>query len=192
MNNKAIHWQRIEQLLPKIEAAAYRRYPHSVSEFIAEGIDALLALPLAEIDPDSPQSHTDSYLVQRAVFAGQRKLWQQYSSEWQFADLVDAEVDEEWQLQFPDTSHDQDEAESDLAETIEEVAQQFTAQELELFQILRQAIASDDADLFFQNGKLRQAVLVGRGGFSRSGLSRAVNGLRDKLGPLAVGRALAA
>jgi hypothetical protein len=203
-----VHWQRIISLLPKIEAAARRRYPHSVPEFMDAGIDALLALPLPEIDPDSPQAHTDSYLVQRAVFAGQRLLWPEFArGVWEFTDLAGPDGEWEWWLQaalsqgttgdeaWPvpntDPADNLTDDSGELAEAMERLVQQLPPQERQLFYLIQEAVTAGDEALFFQSGQVKQIGLAQQSGISRSRLNRTFNSLRQAFAPLAQGTAAA-
>lgn len=185
--NHTIHWQRITDLLPKLEAAAYRRYPQDAKEFIDLGIDALLELPVAAIDPDSPDSHTDSYLVQHAVYAGQRVLWAQYNRanggegavDYTFSDLSDNDgtISPSAAALLSDEAAFDFEEDETVADDLE-----LTEQEARLLTIIQEAIAEGQDDLFYSNGKLQQHVLVKIGLFSsKSAVNRAMEGLRQKL-----------
>lgn len=207
------HWQRITALRPRIEAAAYRRYPHSVPEFMDAATDSLLALPLCEIDPASASSHTDSYLVSRAVFAGRRTLWHQLwrspaRNEYAFADLTQptAEMDD-WleicQMQSPwfDESHLPDDDDpltsleywpmphpppSPLAQALAEIKSRLAPEEQLAFHILEDALFSGSgvAGLFHSNGRINQAAAASRYGVAKSTFNRWFVALRDQLEPL--------
>lgn len=185
-NDTNPNWNKIIELLPQIEAAAYRRYPSAVGDFLEAGVDALL-----KMDPDKmngPDAHTDSYLIQNAVFAATRKLWPDFArGVWEFTDLVNPSDDQsflDYQASLVDESYQDEIDQEEMSDAISEIVKFLPAQELAVFHALQEAVANGEKELFFKSGRIRQSELAKRCGIPRSSVNRAMNYLSEVLAPV--------